>query len=370
MSRITQTLIPPAQRQTVEALNDALDLSYGDALAKRTGFLIMLTLAGTIAIAGVLSDSTATVIGAMIIAPLGTPILGIALGIVTGHLSLVIRSILWVLSGLVDRRRAGTVFTVFVATPESLETNSQVLGRTSPSLMDLVAALATGFAGGFAMCRKDLSAVLPGVAIAISLVPPLGVVGVCAGQGLWSDALGALILFLSNVVALVIAGTIVFTMGGYARDPGSSPGRQSSPRLHDRHGARDHHRRAARREFDRLGRDRPMDGDDPAGRDATGSKDQPGARVYDVEWSGAVRDPGHHDRRRIGAADRRTAARRCRPRSRASSASRSMSGRASSTSCSRARATPRLSRRCGRNSAIVASGLSRCGEWPAPAMNE
>ncbi len=223
MPRITQTLIPPAQRQPVEALNDAMDLSYGDKVAKRTGFLIMLTLAGMIAIAGVLADSTATVIGAMIIAPLGTPILGIALGIVTGHLSLVIRSILWVLSGLVIVVALGLLFSLFVATPESLATNSQVVGRTSPSLMDLVAALATGFAGGFAMCRKDLSAVLPGVAIAISLVPPLGVVGVCAGQGLWGDALGALILFLSNVVALVIAGTIVFTLGGYARDPSSSP---------------------------------------------------------------------------------------------------------------------------------------------------
>ena len=223
MSRLTQTLIPRSQRQSIETLNDALDLSHGDVVGKRTGFLIMLTLAGTIAIAGVLTDSTATVIGAMIIAPLGTPILGIALGIVTGHLSLVVRSILWVLSGVVIVVVLGLFFSLFVATPESLATNSQVVGRTSPSLMDLVAALATGFAGGFAMCRKDLSAVLPGVAIAISLVPPLGVVGVCAGQGQWSDALGALILFLSNVVALVIAGSIVFTMGGYARDPGSSP---------------------------------------------------------------------------------------------------------------------------------------------------
>ncbi|HVL59824.1 MAG TPA: TIGR00341 family protein [Microbacterium sp.] len=223
MSRLTQTLIPPSQRQTIEGLNDALDLSHGDTLSKRTGFLIMLTLSGMIAIAGVLADSTATVIGAMIIAPLGTPILGIALGIVTGHLSLVVRSILWVLLGLVIVVVLGLLFSVFVATPESLATNSQVVGRTSPSLMDLIAALATGFAGGFAMCRRDLSAVLPGVAISISLVPPLGVVGVTAGQGQWSDALGALVLFLSNVLALVIAGSIVFTMGGYAREPGSSP---------------------------------------------------------------------------------------------------------------------------------------------------
>lgn len=223
MSRLTQTLIPPSQRQSTEALSDAMDLSYGDKISKRTGFMIMLTLAGLIAIAGVLTDSTATVIGAMIIAPLGTPILGIALGIVTGHLSLVLRSIMWVLIGVGVVVVLGLVFSVFVSTPESLSTNSQVVGRTSPSLMDLVAALATGLAGGFAMCRKDLSAVLPGVAIAISLVPPLGVVGVCAGQGQWGDALGAFVLFLSNVVALVIAGSIVFTMAGYARDPASSP---------------------------------------------------------------------------------------------------------------------------------------------------
>lgn len=223
MSRVTQALIPRTQRLTAEALNDALNLSAGDVVSKRSGFLIMLTLAGVIAIAGVLTDSTATVIGAMIIAPLGTPILGIAWGIVTGHLRLVVSSILWVLSGVGIVVALGLVFAVFVATPESLATNSQVIGRTSPSLMDLMAALATGFAGGFAMCRKDLSAVLPGVAIAISLVPPLGVVGVCAGQGQWPEALGALVLFLSNVFALVIAGSVVFTMAGYAQDPGSSP---------------------------------------------------------------------------------------------------------------------------------------------------
>lgn len=222
LSGALKTLIPPTQRQTSAEVNEALDLGSGDRAGKRSGFLIMLTLAGVIAIAGVLTDSTATVIGAMIIAPLGTPILGIALGIVRGHLSLVVRSILWVLLGLVIVVALGLVFSLFVSTPQSLETNSQVEGRTSPSFMDLIAALATGFAGGFAMCRKDLSAILPGVAIAISLVPPLGVVGVCAGQGLWLDALGALWLFLSNVVALVIAGSIVFTLAGYARDPGSS----------------------------------------------------------------------------------------------------------------------------------------------------
>ncbi len=211
-----------AQRQTSVTVRDALDLGFGDHSAKRTGFLIMLVLSAIIAISGVLSDSTATVIGAMIIAPLGTPILGIAFGIVTGHLSLVLRSISWVAVGLVIVVALGWLFAFFIADPQSLETNAQILGRTSPHLLDLVAALATGTAGAFAMCRKDLSAVLPGVAISISLVPPLGVVGVCVGQGAWDEAFGALFLFLSNVFALVIAGSIVFTAAGYANDPEAS----------------------------------------------------------------------------------------------------------------------------------------------------
>lgn len=221
MSRLTRTLIPPAQRQPMEAMRDALDLKFGDPLAKRTGFLIMLVLSAIIAICGVIADSTATVIGAMIIAPLGTPILGIALGIVTGRIGLVGRSIMWVGVGLAIVVVLGWLFAQVIADPQALSSNSQILGRTTPHLLDMMAALATGTAGAFAMCRRDLSAVLPGVAISISLVPPLGVVGVCIGQGQWDAAFGALSLFLSNLFALVIAGSIVFTMAGYARDPGS-----------------------------------------------------------------------------------------------------------------------------------------------------
>ncbi|MDZ8172005.1 TIGR00341 family protein [Microbacterium xanthum] len=222
MSRLSQLLIPDSQRQSMADLLQAVDLRRGDALAKRSGFLIMLVLSAVIAVAGVLSDSTATVIGAMIIAPLGTPILGVAAGIVTGHRGLVARSFLWVLMGLLIVVVIGWVLSTFIADPAELDNNSQITGRTSPQLMDLVAALATGTAGAFAMTRRDLSAVLPGVAIAISLVPPLGVVGVCAGQGAWEEALGALLLFASNVVSLVIAGSIVFTLAGYAREPGAS----------------------------------------------------------------------------------------------------------------------------------------------------
>jgi uncharacterized hydrophobic protein (TIGR00271 family) len=215
---LLQRMLPESQRHTLDELDAQLDLRVGDRVAKRSGFWVMLVLSAVIAIAGVLTDSTATVIGAMIIAPLATPIMGIALGVVKAQRSLILRSMSFVGGGLLVVVVLGALAARVIPDPASLLQNSQVLGRTSPQLLDLVAAFATGFAGAFALCRRDLGAILPGVAIAISLVPPLGVVGVCAGRGEFGLAFGALVLFLSNVVALVIAGSIVFTLYGYGRE--------------------------------------------------------------------------------------------------------------------------------------------------------
>jgi uncharacterized membrane protein len=88
-------------------------------------------------------------------------------------------------------------------------TNSQVAARINPRLIDLVAALATGTVGAFALVRRDISDTLPGVAIAISLVPPLAVVGLLIGVQRYADATGALLLFGTNVAAIIVTGTAV-----------------------------------------------------------------------------------------------------------------------------------------------------------------
>jgi uncharacterized hydrophobic protein (TIGR00271 family) len=208
---LIRRVLPDAQRRTLAELTDDLDLTAGDAVAKRSAFWTMLALSAVIASAGVLSDSTATVIGAMIIAPLSTPIMGIALGIAKREPGAAGRAGRYVLGGACLVVLIGVFFALVIPSTFDLLANSQITGRTSPGLGDLVAAVATGFAGAVALARRDVAAVLPGVAIAISLVPPLAVVGVCLGQGALGLAAGALVLFLSNLIALVLAGTLVFT---------------------------------------------------------------------------------------------------------------------------------------------------------------
>jgi len=178
-----------------------------------TRFWALLVLASVIATAGVVADSTATVIGAMIVAPLMTPILGTMLAVVLGDRKNLLRSIGLVIAGACLAIAIGYLIGMMVPEPVTAATNSQVASRVHPKLIDLLAALATGAVGSIALVRSDISDTLPGVAIAISLVPPLSVVGLTLEAGAHVQAAGALLLFVTNVAAILGAGTVV--MGLY-----------------------------------------------------------------------------------------------------------------------------------------------------------
>lgn len=105
--------------------------------------------------------------------------------------------------------------------------NSQILSRTSPTLIDLIIALASGAAGTFATSREDVSDALPGVAIAVSLVPPLAVVGICLSARAFTMALGAFVLFLTNLLAIVVAALALFAVMGYGGSALSHEGKRA-----------------------------------------------------------------------------------------------------------------------------------------------
>ncbi|MDD3717794.1 MAG: TIGR00341 family protein [Actinomycetota bacterium] len=178
-------------------------------------FFVLLLLSAVIATYGVVSDSVATVIGAMIVAPLMTPIMAISLSVVSGDLHNIVRSFLVVAAGTAAVVGFAYVLAEILVGSVYTAGNSQITARTSPRLIDLIIALASGAAGAFATGREDVSDALPGVAIAVSLVPPLSVVGICLSAGAFREALGALVLFLTNLLAIVIAGLVVFAVMGY-----------------------------------------------------------------------------------------------------------------------------------------------------------
>ena len=175
-------------------------------------YWLLLVLAAVIASAGVVSDSTATVIGAMIVAPLMTPILGVVLGVVLADTGNLRRCLLLLIAGAAAVVVLSWLLGLFVPFPVVAATNGQVAARVTPRVVDLVAALATGAVGSVALARSDTSDTLPGVAIAISLVPPLGVVGLTLESGAPRQALGAFVLFSTNVAAILASGIVVMAL--------------------------------------------------------------------------------------------------------------------------------------------------------------
>lgn len=180
-------------------------------------FFVLLILATIIATAGIIGDSTATVIGAMIVAPLMTPIMATAAALIMGNMSRAVNRLTLVLIGVLVVVLLSWLAGILYPSIISFTQNSQIVARVSPRLLDLVAALASGAAGAFCLSRDDVADSLPGVAIAISLVPPLCVVGLSLSAGELDAAMGAMLLFVTNFLAIILAGGAVLAILGLNR---------------------------------------------------------------------------------------------------------------------------------------------------------
>lgn len=214
--RITQGFIFRHQLQVGERTEVLRRVFLSSNPHWRSAFIVMILLSGGIATLGLSQNSAATIIGSMIVAPLGGVI--VALG---GAIAVVWpREIAKMLATIV----AGAAVVVLVAylmgmlLPTSTP-NEQILERTSPDLRDLGVALLAGAAGAYAQTRKDLSAALVGVAIAVALVPPLATVGLMLEEHRWVLAAGAFTLFAANLVGIAFAATFVLLVTRYAPLP-------------------------------------------------------------------------------------------------------------------------------------------------------
>jgi uncharacterized hydrophobic protein (TIGR00271 family) len=186
-------------------------LEFEESGSPSRRYYTLATLAIIIATLGMILNSPATIIGAMLVAPLMQPILLAAIALVTSRLRL--------LSKALGATIKGTVLSIIIATFISLFTPifdipGEVLARSQPNILDLFIALAAGAAGMYVMVRKD-SVTLPGVAISVSLMPPLSAVGIGLATRNFDIAIGASLLFLTNFVAIVSAGAFILFLFGF-----------------------------------------------------------------------------------------------------------------------------------------------------------
>jgi uncharacterized hydrophobic protein (TIGR00271 family) len=175
-------------------------------------FYILLALSGAISTLGLLAGSAATIIGAMIIAPLMGPMIGIAYAMVMANRRLLRRSSFTLLTGILMTIGTSMIISYLIG----LRTlNSEITARVHPTLMDLGVALAAGAAGSFAKSRRGIADALPGVAIAVALVPPLSVIGIGLAFGEQTVTTGASLLFLTNLISIIFSGGLVFLCQRY-----------------------------------------------------------------------------------------------------------------------------------------------------------
>ncbi|SCG85586.1 TIGR00341 family protein [Methanobacterium congolense] len=207
----------PVDASEVKRLRDLVLFEKPDLQKKLVKFFCLLILSSGIATYGLLGNSVAAVIGAMIIAPLMMPIMGLAFGISIGDRYAIKNSLLISLGGILAALAVGFFLTIPMSNLVYPQTIDQIMIRTSPKLLDLLAAVVTGLAGAFAMSRKDVSDTLPGVAIAISLVPPLSNTGILLATSNFSLAMGSLLLFLTNYFAILLTGAVLFGVMGFSK---------------------------------------------------------------------------------------------------------------------------------------------------------
>jgi uncharacterized hydrophobic protein (TIGR00271 family) len=175
-------------------------------------FTVMITLSVIVAVMGLSADSAAVVIGAMLLAPLMQPVLATAAGVSMALFRKSLRSF-----GIVALATVWSIALSYVlaALFANGELPNEVTSRAAPDIRDLVVALAAGTAGAYATVRQDVSASLPGVAVAVALVPPLGAVGISLEAGNTTFAWGAMLLYTTNLFAIVFAGVVVFVVTGF-----------------------------------------------------------------------------------------------------------------------------------------------------------
>ena len=186
-------------------------------LEQYSSFILRIILASVIATGGIAADSTAVIVGSMLIAPLMSPMIGVALAAVLGRPRSTTRALGITIVGTCLSILVSMALAMIIPIGIDTSSNSQIVSRATPRLTDMVIALASSFMASIVIMRDDIPDALAGVAISASIIPPLCVVGVALTQGDFLAAKGSFLLFLTNFFAIQVAGMATFAAMGLGK---------------------------------------------------------------------------------------------------------------------------------------------------------
>lgn len=178
-----------------------------------SSYLVLMLLSTFIATLGLFANSSPVIIGAMILAPLMSPIVSLSMGVLRQDHQLIRTSLTAIGLGMLLGYLCAILITLQIPLSAA---NVQIMTRTSPNLLDLGIAVGSGIAGAYAHARKEIAKTLAGVAIAVALVPPLAVSGIGAGRLNWEVFSGAFLLLFTNLAGIVLAGALTFLFLGFS----------------------------------------------------------------------------------------------------------------------------------------------------------
>jgi len=176
----------------------------------RPEFFLMTGLAVVMATVGLILNNASVVIGSMLIAPILSPILSLSMGVVMSDIRFISRSVQTLAIAVAVSVGIAASASIFFSGIDGF--GDEILSRTVPSLSYLVIASVAGIAASFARAKPDMNESIPGIAISVALIPPLSVMGIGFSRLDWSIVSGAFLLFLTNIVGIVFASMIVFSL--------------------------------------------------------------------------------------------------------------------------------------------------------------
>lgn len=179
------------------------------ASSPRQDFFLMIILSMLMATFGLFLNSSAVIIGSMLIAPILSPILSLALGIVMADGKLISLSLYTLLKSVIFGVAAAALVALFLGQYSMTE---EILVRTESSLPYVAIAVIAGLAASFALVKPQLNETLPGIAISVALIPPLAVTGIGIARLDWHIVSSSLIFFLVNAAGIIFSSIIIFSL--------------------------------------------------------------------------------------------------------------------------------------------------------------